>query len=300
MDAAMIALHRQLMEKLIAMAKSDFIQFNLGKLMKRVVFNQKGGVGKSTITCNLAAVAASRGIRTLVIDLDAQANSTRYLLGERTDTLRFTATDFFDQMLSFRLRPNPTEDFITQTSFDENLYVLPSSAGLDDLHSKLEARYKIYKLKEALDGLTGFDQIWIDTPPALNYYTRSALIATDTCLIPFDCDDFSRRALYSLMDNVAEIRADHNPKLEIEGIIINQFQSRASLPNQIVQELKEEDLPVFSTMLSSSVKIKESHQFSLPMIHLDAKHKLTLEFAALYDEVQARIQAKAKPARKRA
>ena len=269
--------------------------------MKRVVFNQKGGVGKSTITCNLAAVAASRGIRTLVIDLDAQANSTRYLLGDATDTLRYTAADFFDQMLSFRLRPSPTEDFITQSPFDENLFVLPSSAGLDDLHGKLEARYKIYKLKEALDTLDGFDQIWIDTPPALNYYTRSALIATDTCLIPFDCDDFSRRALYTLMDNVAEIRADHNPKLEVEGIIINQFQARASLPSQIVQELREEDLPVLESMLSASVKIKESHQHSLPMIHLDAGHKLSLEFGALYDEIQANQLARLKAAaRKRA
>lgn len=269
--------------------------------MKRVVFNQKGGVGKSTITCNLAAIAASRGVRTLVIDLDAQANSTRYLLGDSTDTLRYTAADFFDQMLSFRLRSSPTEDFITQSPFDENLFVLPSSAGLDDLHGKLEARYKIYKLKEALDTLEGFDQIWIDTPPALNYYTRSALIATDTCLIPFDCDDFSRRALYTLMDNVAEIRADHNPKLEVEGIIINQFQARASLPAQIVQELRDEDLPVLNSMLSASVKIKESHQHSLPMVHLDAGHKLSLEFGALYDEIQANHQVRLKvAARKRA
>ena len=264
--------------------------------MKRVVFNQKGGVGKSTITCNLAAVAASRGIRTRVIDLDAQANSTRYLLGDQADTLRYTAADFFDQMLNFRLRPNPTEDFIVQSTFDENLYVLPSSAGLDDLHGKLEARYKIYKLREALDTLSGFEQIWIDTPPALNYYTRSALIAGDSCLIPFDCDDFSRRALYTLIDNVAEIRADHNAKLEVEGIIINQFQARASLPGQIVQELRDENLPVLETMLSSSVKIKESHQFSLPMIHLDSRHKLTLEFSSLYDEIQKNQKSRRKSA----
>ena len=254
--------------------------------MKRVVFNQKGGVGKSTITCNLAAVAAASGQRTLVIDLDPQANSSRYLLGDAVDQLELSATEFFDQMLSFKLRPHTTEDFIVATPF-ENLSVLPAHASLEELQAKLESRYKIYKLREALDALVGYDQIWIDTPPALHFYTRSALIAADSCLIPFDCDEFARRALYSLLDNVAEIRADHNPALAIEGIIINQFQARASLPQQLVDELRTEGLPVLDTLLSSSVKIKESHQEARPMIHLDARHKLSQEFTALYEELEA-------------
>lgn len=253
--------------------------------MKRVVFNQKGGVGKSTITCNLAAIAAAQGARTLVLDLDPQANTTRYLLGAAADELELTATEFFDQMLSFKLRAHPTEDFIVATPF-ENLHVLPSSATLEELQAKLESRYKIYKLREALDALEGYDQIWIDTPPALHFYTRSALIAADRCLIPFDCDEFARRALYSLLDNVNEIRADHNPQLEIEGIIINQFQARASLPQQLVDELKAEGLPVLSSHLSASVKIRESHQLARPMVHLDPRHKLAEEFAALYAELE--------------
>jgi len=186
--------------------------------MKRVVFNQKGGVGKSTITCNLAAIAAARGARTLVIDLDPQANSTQYLLGAAARPLELPANEFFDQMLSFKLRPLPTEEFITATPF-ENLSILPSGPALEELQAKLESRYKIYKLREALDALEGYDEIWIDTPPALHFYTRSALIAADACLIPFDCDEFARRALYSLLDNVNEIRADHNAGLEVEGIV---------------------------------------------------------------------------------
>jgi chromosome partitioning protein len=249
--------------------------------MKRVVFNQKGGVGKSTITCNLAAIAAARGARTLVVDLDPQANSTHYLLGSAAEGLAPTVTEFFSQMLNFILWPKATEDFIHATPF-ENLFVLPADAALEELQAKLESRYKIYKLKEALEKLD-FDEMWIDTPPALHFFTRSALIAADTCLIPFDCDEFARHALYTLLDNVAEIRADHNKKLEVEGIIVNMFQSRALLPHQLVQELRDEGLPVIEPFLSASVKIKESHQQAMPMIHLGPRHKLTDEFNRLFD-----------------
>ncbi|MEW6164998.1 MAG: ParA family protein [Pseudomonadota bacterium] len=263
--------------------------------MKRVVFNQKGGVGKSTITCNLAAIAAQRGARTLVVDLDPQANSTRYLLGAAAEGLEGTATEFFDQVLNFKLRPKATEDFIHATPF-ANLSIMPADAALEELQAKLESRYKIYKLKEALDALADqFDQIWIDTPPALHFYTRSALIAADRCLIPFDCDEFARRALYTLLDNVAEIRADHNGALEVEGIVVNQFQARATLPRQVVQELRDEGLPVLEPFLSASVRIKESHSQAQPMIHLDARHKLTDEFARLFDALEGQRQ----PARRK-
>ncbi|MCB1908581.1 MAG: ParA family protein [Rhodocyclaceae bacterium] len=259
--------------------------------MRRVVFNQKGGVGKSTITCNLAAIGANGGGRTLVVDLDPQGNSTQYLLGDDIAAVEATLADFFDQTLNFKLNPIPLEDFVHPTRF-ANLHVMASSPQLEELSGKLESRYKIFKLRDALAELEEeFDAIWIDTPPALNFYTRSALIAADRCLIPFDCDDFSRRALYALMENVDEIRADHNRDLEVEGIIVNQFQARASLPRKVVGELIEEGLPVVEPFLSSSIKIKESHERAMPMIHLDARHKLSQEFVALHQRLDGSSRA---------
>lgn len=256
--------------------------------MRRVVFNQKGGVGKSTITCNLAAISAHQGKRTLVIDLDPQGNSTHYLLGTPGDALDATLADFFDQTLNFKLNPKQTTDFVVETPF-AGLHLMPSHPQLEELQGKLESRYKIYKLRDALDELAeAYDCVYIDTPPALNFYTRSALIAANACLIPFDCDDFSRRALYSLLENVEEIKADHNRGLAVEGIVVNQYQPRASLPQKVVQELIAEGLPVLAPYLSASVKIKESHEQAKPMIHLEPKHKLSQEFVALHDTLAAK------------
>ena len=255
--------------------------------MRRVIFNQKGGVGKSTIACNLAAISAHKGLRTLLIDLDPQANASRYLLGQQAGALKHSLTGFFEQMLAFRLVQNPPDFYIAATPYP-NLSVLPSDFGLDELQTKLESRYKMYKLREALDELEAmFDAVYIDTPPALNFFSRSALIAAERCLIPFDCDDFSRQALYSLLEHIQEIQADHNPDLRIEGIVVNQYMARARLPRQLVEKLRTEGLPVLEPCLSSSVKIRESHELARPMIHLDPRHKLSQEFAALHQVLAA-------------
>jgi chromosome partitioning protein len=253
--------------------------------MIRVVFNQKGGVGKSTITCNLAAIAADQGQSTLVIDLDAQGNSSHYLFGETLAEVELGIADFFEETLSYRLRSRPVDDYVAATPF-AGLSAIVASGALAELQTKLETKFKINKLKELLEQLKkSYKQIFIDTPPALNFYTLSALIAADRCLIPFDCDDFARQALYRLIEGVKEIRADHNRKLKVEGIIINQFSARSNLPQRVVSELIEEGLPVLPVYLSSSVRIKESHEQAKPMIHLDRSHKLSEEYRALWQHL---------------
>lgn len=254
--------------------------------MPIVVFNQKGGVGKSTITCNLAAIGASQGLRTLVIDLDPQGNSSSYLLGTHTAT-RPNVADFFEQTLSYSFKTEAADSFVVPTPFP-GLDLMASSPALNELQVKLESRQKIYKLREALVQLgETYDRIYIDTAPALNFYTRAALIGASGCLIPFDCDSFSRQALYGLMDNVQEIRADHNPDLTVKGIVVNQFQPRANLPQRMVAELIAEGLPVLQPYLPSSVKIRESHEVCQPMVHLDPQHKITQALVALHERLHA-------------
>jgi chromosome partitioning protein len=253
--------------------------------MIRVIFNRKGGVGKSTITCNLAAISAACGKRTLVIDLDAQANSSEHLLGNSFMQSMQGVTDLLEQSLSFKLVNKEAALFVHPTRWD-NLFVMPASDRLGELQTKLENKHKIYKLRDAVQKLAEhYDNIYIDTPPAINIYTISALIAADSCLIPFDCDDFSRQALYAVRDFIEEVKNDHNEKLFVEGVVINQFQSRARLPAQMVEELKQEGLPVIDAFLSSSIKVRESHELKLPMVHMDPGHKLTLEFQELYSEL---------------
>ena len=236
--------------------------------MRRVIFNQKGGVGKSSITVNLAAISAARGVKTLVVDLDPQANTTQYLLGPAEDDLDVTVVDFFEQVLTFRLLPKDPEAFVIGTPF-EHLSLLAASPALSEVQSRLEARYKIYKLREALQALDAtVDAVYIDTPPAFNFYTLSALIAADTCLIPFDCDEFARRALYALIENAEEVRAEN-------------------LPRRLVEELRDEGMPVLETILPASVKMQESHEQARPLIHLAPRHKLTQRFVALFDELHA-------------
>jgi len=253
--------------------------------MRWVVFNQKGGVGKSTIVCNLAAVSAREGRRTLVVDLDPQGCASHHLLGRDAEDATPNLGEFFEQSLGFRLLKDDVSSYIHHSRYDR-LHVMPASAEMEALQPKLEAKHKIYKLRDALRELDSYEAVYLDTPPAFNVYTLSALIAADRVLIPFDCDDFSRRALYTLLDTVSEVREDHNSGLRVAGVVINQFQERARLPRRVVEEIRDEGLPVLDPHISASVKVKESHEAARPLPFLVPRHKLTGQFEELYDTIE--------------
>ncbi len=255
----------------------------------RVVFNQKGGVGKSSITVNLAAISAHQGLRTLLIDLDPQANSSQYVLGDDATyssdkpALEPNIENYFEDVLGnqqskgllgnaigsiLKSRSKGLESYVHQSSF-KHLDVIPASPTLGTLAHALESKHKIYKLRDALQQLSGhYDRVFIDV------------------LIPFDCDVFSKRALQTLIENVIETQDDHNENLEIEGIVVNQFQAQAKLPREVVQQLKDEGLPVLDSMLPPSILMKESHQKNQPLIHLATDHKLTQAYQSLFNEIE--------------
>jgi chromosome partitioning protein len=253
--------------------------------MRFVVFNQKGGVGKSTIAANLAAVAASRGERTLLVDLDPQANASQYVLGPVAAEARPNLVDVFEEGLSFRLFKTDAKLFVHPSPFPK-LDIVPSHHAVEGLIPKLESRHKIFRIREVVDAL-GYGTVFFDTPPAFNVLTLSALVAADRVLIPFDCDDFARRAIAPLLERIEEVRADHNPRLKVEGVVVNQFQGRANFPQQAVDELIADGLPVLEPYISSSVRIRESHHAARPMVFFEAGHKVTAEFEGLYEQVRA-------------
>ena len=273
----------------------------------RVVFNQKGGVGKSSITVNLAAISAHQGFKTLLIDLDPQANSSQYLLGDDATysadkpALEPNIENYFEEVLGnpqskgllsnaigsiLKNRSKGLESYVHQSPFN-NLDVIPASPTLGNLAHALESKHKIYKLRDALQQMSAqYERVYIDTPPAFNFFTLSALIAADRVLIPFDCDVFSKRALNTLIENIIETQDDHNDRLEIEGIVVNQFQAQAKLPREVVQQLKDEGMPVLDNMLPPSILMKESHVKNQPLIHLAAEHKLTQAYQLLFNEIE--------------
>jgi chromosome partitioning protein len=253
--------------------------------MRFVVFNQKGGVGKSTIAANLAAVAASRGERTLLVDLDPQANGSQYVLGPVAADAKPNLVDLFEECLSFRLFKTDPKLFVHPSPFPK-LDIVPSHHGVEGLLPKLESRHKIFRIREVVDAL-GYGTVFFDTPPAFNVLTLSALVAADRVLIPFDCDDFARRAIAPLLERIEEVRADHNPRLKVEGVVVNQFQGRANFPQQAVDELIADGLPVLEPYISSSVRIRESHHAARPMVFFEAAHKVTAEFEALWERLRA-------------
>jgi len=251
--------------------------------MKLSVFNQKGGVGKTSIACNVAACLAEEGQRTLVVDLDAQANASHYLGFDYREGTSKTISDYFQGTLGLAIFSSGISEFIQSTSI-RNLYVLPSDLRLGELQTKLEGRYKIFKLRDAIDAVMvreEFDHVIFDCPPAMNFYSMSALMASDRVVIPFDCDAFAIAGLRGVMRSIEDVRDDHNPELKIAGVVVNQFIANAKQSKAALDQVRSLGLNIFEPYITTSVVMRESHDERLPSLASKPKHKLTESFVMI-------------------
>lgn len=257
----------------------------------RVVYNQKGGVGKTTIAVNLASEAALRGRRTLLVDSDPQANATAYLLGIDYAPDR-TLAHFYESCLGINLFRQAISDYVTTATGVENLHLVAGERALEELRTKLENKYKIFKLRDGLKN-SAYDEVWFDPPPAHDFFSLSCLAAAHELIIPIDCDAFSLRAAEDVLRTFEEVRADLNPGLSLVGALVNQFQKTTKHAHSMVAALEGLGVPVLRPYLPQSVRVRESHSAALPLVVEEPRHAVSQAFHDLYDVIGGGASAQA-------
>lgn len=195
------------------------------------VVNQKGGVGKTTSTVNLAACVAAKGFRVLLADIDPQGNATSGL-GINKRELKISSYDVLVNSMQI-------EKVMVKTEFD-NLWVLPSSMNLAGAELELvDMNRREAKLKNAIALVKdSFDFIFLDCPPSLGLLTLNGLCAADTVLVPIQCEYYALEGLSQLMATIRQIKRLYNPLIDMEGVLLTMYDGRLNLTHQVVDELK--------------------------------------------------------------
>jgi len=253
------------------------------------VVNQKGGVGKTTTTVNLAASLAAMHRRVLLIDLDAQGNATMGV-GVDKHTLERSIYDVFIDEL-------PARSVITETSV-AGLSLIGANSDLTGLELTLSERSdRETRLREALTVLQHeFDVVLVDCPPALNLLTLNALVAATGLLIPMQCEYYALEGLTALLETQSRIKEHLNPKLEIIGILRTMVDMRNSLTKDVTAQLHEYfGDQVFRTMIPRNVRLAEAPSHGLPALLYDAQSVGAKTYLALAGELIGRL-SQAKPA----
>ena len=249
----------------------------------RVIYNQKGGVGKTTLAVNLAACAAQKGFRTLLIDSDPQGNASSYILGEKQPEK--TLADYYESCLGINIFRQTILDYVTANTKIPNLHLVASNRDLENLRTKLENKHKIMKLKEGLKNNT-YDHVYFDPPPANDFFSLSCLIAATEILVPIDCDAFSVRAAVEIKNTIDEVIADHNPSLKILGVVVNQYQKGTKHSAEIVKELAKLGFNVLEPYIPSSVKVRESHSENKPVVVGHKDHPVSQAIVSLFSALE--------------
>ena len=246
------------------------------------VANQKGGVGKTTTSINLAASLGATKRRVLLVDLDAQGNATMGV-GVDKSAVRYTTRD----VLLEKAKPS---DVIQHLS-NVGISLMPANGDMTEAEIKLrEVAAGDFALKSALAEVTDqFDYILLDCPPALSKLTVNALVAADGVLIPMQCEYYALEGLSALVDTINKIKRVINPHLEIEGLLRTMFDPRNNLANDVSAQLLEHFKDkVYRTIIPRNVRLAEAPSHGLPVMLYDAQSSGAKAYLALAGEVLRR------------
>jgi len=246
------------------------------------ITNQKGGVGKTTTTINLAASLSMAGRRVLLIDLDPQGNAT---MGSGIDKRKLSAT-VYQALLGEALLSD-----VRQRSSTGNYDVIPANRELAGAEVEMVAlEQRETRLKDALESVESeYDFILIDCPPALNLLTVNGLVAAHAVMIPMQCEYYALEGLSDLVNTVKKVRANLNPNLEIEGLLRTMYDPRNTLTLNVSADLQKHfGEKLYRTVIPRNIRLAEAPSYGIPALHLDKSSKGAQAYLALAGEMLRR------------